>query len=83
MPVSDHKTSVKPVDIPVQTSGTTHSIGVSPALAEASRKNGEELLRDLQTVLSGLTQEEAEKRARKVGLNEVARERRQSWPAVF
>ena len=55
------------------------AIRVSPAVLEASRKDGEELLRDLGTSLAGLTDGEAEERARKTGPNEVAQERKQGW----
>ena len=41
---------------------------------------GEELLLKLQTVPSGLTEAEAEERARVVGPNEVAQEKPQTWP---
>ncbi len=40
----------------------------------------EELLLKLQTVPSGLTEAEAEERARAVGPNEVAQEKPQTWP---
>jgi Mg2+-importing ATPase len=54
-------------------------IHVSSAVLEAARKDGEALLRDLRTSLSGLTQTEAEERARTTGPNEVAQERKQGW----
>ncbi|MEY2414185.1 MAG: P-type Mg2+ transporter, partial [Acidobacteriaceae bacterium] len=57
------------------------TIRVSPAVIDAARKDGEELLRDLRTSLTGLTQSEAEERARTTGLNEVAQERKQGWLA--
>ena len=53
------------------------SIRVSPAVIDAAHKDAEEVLRDLSTSMGGLTQAEAEKRARTTGPNEVARERRQ------
>jgi P-type Mg2+ transporter len=53
------------------------SIRVSPAVLDAARKNNEELFRDLQTSLNGLTELEAEDRARTSGPNEVAQERKQ------
>ncbi len=49
-------------------------------MLKASRKGGEELLRDLQTAIGGLTQAEAEQRARTAGPNEVAKEKPQGWP---
>ena len=55
-------------------------IQVSPALLDAARKSGEELLRDLQTAPGGLTQAEAEQRARTAGPNEVAQEKPPGWP---
>jgi len=55
------------------------TIRVSPAVLEAARKDGEELLRDLGTSLAGLTDGEAEERARMTGPNEVAQERKQGW----
>jgi Mg2+-importing ATPase len=54
-------------------------IRVSPAVLDAARKDGEELLRDLGTSLSGLSQTEAERRARISGPNEIAQERKQGW----
>ncbi len=56
------------------------NIRVSPAVLDAAGKSSEELLRDLRTTPDGLTQQEAEKRARAVGPNEIAQERRQGWP---
>src|ERR1700685_1139676 len=61
--------------------GRVETIHVSPAVMDAARKSGEELLRDLRTSLGGLTQAEAEQRARTTGPNEVAQERKQTWPA--
>ena len=57
----------------------TQNIQVSSAVIDAARKDGEELLRNLRTSLSGLTQGEAEERARTTGANEVAQERKQGW----
>src|SRR5271165_4261156 len=57
-----------------------HSIHVSPAVLDAARKDGEELLRSFRTSPQGLTQTEAEERVRTTGPNEVAQERRQGWP---
>jgi len=64
---------------------TTHKakskkIQVSPAVLEAARKGGDDLLRQLQTATGGLTQGEAEARARTTGPNEVAQEKPQGWP---
>ncbi len=55
------------------------TMNVSPAVTDAARKGGEEVLRDLGTSLQGLPQTEAENRAHTVGPNEIARERRQGW----
>jgi P-type Mg2+ transporter len=55
------------------------NIRVSPAVLAAARKDGEELLRDMRTSLSGLAQAEAEERGRSAGPNEIARERRPGW----
>src|ERR1022692_2522795 len=56
------------------------NIQVSPAVLDAARKDGEELLRDLRTVAGGLTQAEADQRSRSAGPNEVAQEKPQGWP---
>ena len=55
------------------------NIQVSPAVVEAAKMTGEDLLVKLQTVPGGLTQAAAEERARKVGPNEVAQEKPQTW----
>jgi Mg2+-importing ATPase len=70
---------VRPAE-PSPTKAKTENIQVSPAVLDAARKDGEELLRDLRTSLGGLTQAEAEERARTTGPNEVAQERKQGWP---
>jgi Mg2+-importing ATPase len=57
-----------------------HNIRISPAVLDAAGKDGEELLQSLRTNSGGLTQTEAEERARAAGPNEVAQERRQGWP---
>lgn len=54
-------------------------IRVSEAVLDACRLDGEALLVSLQTRASGLTQSEAERRARISGPNEVAKEKQQSW----
>lgn len=51
------------------------SIQVSPAVLEAARQTGDEVLRDLRTSLNGLTASEAEERAATAGPNEVAQEK--------
>jgi Mg2+-importing ATPase len=55
-------------------------IYVSPAVVDASRKQNDSLLRDLGTLPDGLTQSEAEERARNAGPNEIAQEKAQNWP---
>src|ERR1022692_3100552 len=55
------------------------NIRVAPAVLDAARKDGETLLRDLRTSIAGLTQAEAEERARAEGPNEIAREHKQGW----
>ncbi len=54
-------------------------IRVAPAVLDAARKDGETLLRDLRTSIAGLTQAEAEERARAEGPNEIAQEHKQGW----
>jgi Mg2+-importing ATPase len=63
-----------------QTKAKHQNIRVSPAVLDASQSEGEQLLRGLRTAAGGLTQAEAETRARTMGPNEVAQERRQGWP---
>jgi P-type Mg2+ transporter len=50
----------------------------SEELLEQARANAETVLRTLESRLDGLTQTEAESRLKQYGLNEIARERRQS-----
>jgi P-type Mg2+ transporter len=68
-----------PNPVPIRTKGKNQHIQVSPAVLTAARKDNEELLRDLQTSLNGLTQTEAEERVRTTGPNEVAQQRKQGW----
>jgi P-type Mg2+ transporter len=56
------------------------NIQISPAVLDAARMEGEELLRKLETGPGGLTQAAAEARAGSVGPNEVAQEKAQTWP---
>jgi Mg2+-importing ATPase len=58
----------------------TKNIQISSAVLDAARKAGEELLRELRTAPGGLTQAQAEERARTTGPNEVAQEKAQGWP---
>ncbi len=60
----------------------THpNIRVSPAVLDASQKDGGDLFRLLRTAAKGLTQGEAEQRSRTFGPNEVAQEKQRGWPA--
>jgi P-type Mg2+ transporter len=70
----------RPSEPPIPTKTKNQNIRVSPAVLDAARKDGEQLLRDLRTPLGGLTQAEAEERARTAGPNEIAQERKQGWP---
>src|ERR1035438_1957603 len=69
----------RPSESAIQTKTKNQNIHVSPAVLDAARKDGEQLLRDLRTSLNGLTQAEADERARATGPNEIAQERKQSW----
>lgn len=64
---------------PIPAKAKSQAIHVSPAVLDAARKDGAELLQSLRTSPAGLTQTEAEDRARTTGPNEVAQERRQGW----
>ena len=64
---------------PIAAKAKEHHIRVSPDVLDAAAKDGDELLRFLHTSLSGLTQSEAENRARTSGPNEVAQEHRRGW----
>jgi Mg2+-importing ATPase len=56
-----------------------HNIHISSAVLDAARKEGDALLQSLHTTPAGLTQAEAEARARNAGPNEVAQERQRGW----
>jgi Mg2+-importing ATPase len=64
---------------PIPAKAKEHNIRVSPAVLDAAGKEGDELLQSLHTAIAGLTQAEAEERARTSGPNEVAQERRRGW----
>ncbi len=66
----------KPTPVP---RAKNHNIRVSPAVLDAAGKDSDELLRSLLTTSRGLTQVEAQDRARKMGPNVVAQERRRGW----
>ena len=69
-----------PTEPSVPAKSKKQNIHVSPAVLDAARKDAEQLLRDLRTSLGGLSQADAEERARTRGPNEVAQERKQGWP---
>ena len=64
---------------PIPAKTKEHNIRVSSAVLDAAGKNGDALLQSLHTTPAGLTQAEAEARARTAGPNEVAQERRRGW----
>jgi Mg2+-importing ATPase len=69
----------RPDEPATATKAKHQAIRVSPAVLDAAGKDGEELLQSLRTTAAGLTQTEAEERARTTGPNEVAQERQQGW----
>src|SRR5271169_1691917 len=69
-----------PDERPIPQKAKSQNIRVSPVVLDAARKDGQELLQFLRTSPEGLTQTEAEERARATGPNEVAQERPQGWP---
>jgi Mg2+-importing ATPase len=64
---------------PISKEAKGKNIQVSPAVLSAARKDGDDLLKDLQTTANGLTQAEADERLRNAGPNEVAQEKPQGW----
>jgi Mg2+-importing ATPase len=60
-----------------------NAVRASPLLAEAAGKPGEEVFQMLGTAPTGLTEAEAAERLEKYGPNQVAREKKQSWPHRF
>jgi Mg2+-importing ATPase len=64
---------------PIPAKAKEHNIRVSPAVLDAAGKDGDALLQSLHTTAEGLTQAEADQRARTSGPNEVAQERRCGW----
>jgi Mg2+-importing ATPase len=64
---------------PIAAKAKEHHIRVSQDVLDAAAKDGDELLRFLHSGLDGLTQSEAENRARTSGPNEVAQEHRRGW----
>ena len=73
------KTPPPPDASPIPAKAKEHNIRVSPAVLDAAGKDGDALLQSLHTTAEGLTQAEAEQRARTWGPNEVAQERRRGW----
>jgi len=71
---------LRPVEPSIPKKATSKNIQVSPVVLDAARKGAEELLLQLRTAASGLTQDEADLRARTTGPNEVAQEKPQGWP---
>jgi len=72
--------ALRPVEPSIPKKTKSKNIQVSPVVLDAARKNSEELLLQLRTAACGLTQSEAESRARSTGPNEVAQEKPQGWP---
>jgi P-type Mg2+ transporter len=64
---------------PIASQAKHGNISVSDAVLAAARKEGEVLLRDLRSSLVGLSEAEAQERARGTGPNELARESKQGW----
>jgi len=55
------------------------TIQVSPAVLDAARRTGDDLLKSLDTSISGLTESQAQDRFRTAGPNEVAQEKTSGW----
>jgi P-type Mg2+ transporter len=72
--------AARPKEPPGLAKVKNQKIRVSTEVLDAARKDGEALLRDLQTSLAGLTEAQAEERLSATGLNEIAQERKQDWP---
>ena len=67
-----------PIRLTVLPRGNGHTIRVSQRLVESARANTATVLQQLSTDLGGLTASEVETRLEQYGLNEVAKEKRQS-----
>ena len=72
--------SIRPVEPSIPKKTKSKKIQVSPLVLDAARKGCEELFLQLRTAAGGLTQAEADMRARTAGPNEVAQEKPQGWP---
>src|ERR1035441_2560996 len=68
-----------PGNSPISAKAKTNNIRVSLAVLDAAGKDGDELLRSLHTAPAGLTEADAEARARTAGPNEVAQQRPRGW----
>ena len=64
---------------PIHAKAKGQNIHVSWAVLDAGRKEAEELLQSLRTTPEGLTQAEAQERARSTGPNEIAQEQQERW----
>ena len=65
--------------LPIPAKAKNRTIRVASAVLDAAHKDEEALLRALQSSLAGLTQTQAEERARAAGPNEIAQERKRGW----
>ena len=69
----------EPPQVSLVAKAKSQNIHVSPAVLDAARKGGDDLLGSLSTRSGGLTQAEAEQRTRASGPNEVAQEKQRGW----
>ncbi len=69
------------IKIPIKPQGTgrTNGVEISKKLVDSARTDIQTVLQQLNTTPSGLNQAEVESRLEQYGLNEVAREKRQTW----
>lgn len=79
-PPSANGSAGGPYAAPLAPKSKSHTIRISPAVLDAARQDGEQLLQSLRTSATGLTQAEAERRARVSGPNQVAQEKQLGWP---
>ena len=70
------------IKIPIRTSNTGHTTGVqiSKKLVDSARTETTTVLEQLNTSPNGLSQAEVEARLSQYGPNDVAKEKRRSWP---
>jgi Mg2+-importing ATPase len=64
---------------PIAANAKNNNIHVSPVVLDAAGKDGDDLLRFLHSAPAGLTEADAEARARTSGPNEVAQQRPRGW----